>query len=92
MAPKYILEQFLQQELLINITEHEVGPWELGAEGGLVAGVGEAEWASLSEACPQQPPHPAPAHLGLRDQGWEQESLSSLGSLDPMLPAWQREL
>ncbi|ELK29430.1 DNA-directed RNA polymerases I, II, and III subunit RPABC1 [Myotis davidii] len=23
MAPKYILEQFLQQELLINITEHE---------------------------------------------------------------------
>lgn len=24
MAPKYILEQFLQQELLINITEHEV--------------------------------------------------------------------
>lgn len=25
MAPKYILEQFLQQELLINITEHEVG-------------------------------------------------------------------
>lgn len=27
MAPKYILEQFLQQELLINITEHEVGLW-----------------------------------------------------------------
>lgn len=25
MAPKYVLEQFLQQELLINITEHEVG-------------------------------------------------------------------
>uniref|UniRef100_A0AAQ4RHD2 Uncharacterized protein n=1 Tax=Gasterosteus aculeatus aculeatus TaxID=481459 RepID=A0AAQ4RHD2_GASAC len=24
MAPKYILEQFLQQELLINVTEHEV--------------------------------------------------------------------
>ncbi len=24
MAPKYILEQFLQQELLINLTEHEV--------------------------------------------------------------------
>ncbi|XP_041441133.1 DNA-directed RNA polymerases I, II, and III subunit RPABC1 isoform X2 [Xenopus laevis] len=24
MAPKYILEQFLQQELLINITEHEL--------------------------------------------------------------------
>lgn len=24
MAPKYILEHFLQQELLINITEHEV--------------------------------------------------------------------
>ena len=24
MAPKYILEQFLEQELLINITEHEV--------------------------------------------------------------------
>ncbi|PIN95997.1 hypothetical protein AB205_0219600 [Aquarana catesbeiana] len=24
MAPKYILEQFLQQELLINITEHEM--------------------------------------------------------------------
>ncbi|KAK1790846.1 hypothetical protein P4O66_014701 [Electrophorus voltai] len=26
MAPKYILEQFLQQELLINITEHELCP------------------------------------------------------------------
>ncbi|GAB5567452.1 DNA-directed RNA polymerases I [Prionailurus iriomotensis] len=26
MAPKYVLEQFLQQELLINITEHEAGP------------------------------------------------------------------
>nr|XP_020467905.1 DNA-directed RNA polymerases I, II, and III subunit RPABC1 isoform X1 [Monopterus albus] len=26
MAPKYILEQFLQQELLINITEHELVP------------------------------------------------------------------
>ncbi|XP_048844992.1 DNA-directed RNA polymerases I, II, and III subunit RPABC1-like isoform X2 [Brienomyrus brachyistius] len=25
MAPKYILEQFLQQELLLNITEHEAG-------------------------------------------------------------------
>lgn len=25
MAPKYILSSFLQQELLINITEHEVG-------------------------------------------------------------------
>ena len=24
MAPKYILEQFLEAELLINITEHEV--------------------------------------------------------------------
>ena len=24
MAPKYILEQFLESELLINITEHEV--------------------------------------------------------------------
>ncbi|XP_040595046.1 DNA-directed RNA polymerases I, II, and III subunit RPABC1 isoform X1 [Mesocricetus auratus] len=26
MAPKYVLEQFLQQELLINITEHELVP------------------------------------------------------------------
>uniref|UniRef100_A0A3Q4ABR8 DNA-directed RNA polymerases I, II, and III subunit RPABC1 n=1 Tax=Mola mola TaxID=94237 RepID=A0A3Q4ABR8_MOLML len=26
MAPKYILEQFLQQELIINITEHEFVP------------------------------------------------------------------
>ena len=25
MAPKYILEQFLETELLVNITEHEVG-------------------------------------------------------------------
>lgn len=29
MAPKYILEQFLQQELLINITEHEVRSTEV---------------------------------------------------------------
>lgn len=38
MAPKYILEQFLQQELLINITEHEVGPgWRAAgaAQGSL---------------------------------------------------------
>lgn len=37
MAPKYILEQFLQQELLINITEHEVsivGQW---SEGGMIS-------------------------------------------------------
>ncbi len=27
MAPKYILEQFLESELLINITEHEVISW-----------------------------------------------------------------
>ena len=26
MAPKYILEQFLQSELLINLTEHELVP------------------------------------------------------------------
>ncbi|KAK7799703.1 hypothetical protein U0070_019299 [Myodes glareolus] len=26
MAPKYMLEQFIQQELLINITEHELIP------------------------------------------------------------------
>ena len=25
MAPKYILEQFMEAELMINITEHEVG-------------------------------------------------------------------
>jgi hypothetical protein len=31
MAPKYILEQFLQQELLINITEHEVSRWKVVA-------------------------------------------------------------
>jgi hypothetical protein len=28
MAPKYILEQFLEAELLINITEHLVSPVE----------------------------------------------------------------
>ncbi|KAK1342962.1 hypothetical protein QTO34_015731 [Cnephaeus nilssonii] len=37
MAPKYILEQFLQQELLINITEHEVGPREGGGRQPYVA-------------------------------------------------------
>lgn len=36
MAPKYILEQFLQQELLINITEHEV------------SGVGQVMFSALS--------------------------------------------
>ncbi|XP_031294030.1 DNA-directed RNA polymerases I, II, and III subunit RPABC1 isoform X2 [Camelus dromedarius] len=32
MAPKYVLEQFLQQELLINITEHEQTPREPAAQ------------------------------------------------------------
>lgn len=39
MAPKYILEQFLQQELLINITEHEVsgaGEWNTTGMVGLM--------------------------------------------------------
>jgi len=26
MAPKYILEQFLEAELMVNITEHELVP------------------------------------------------------------------
>lgn len=34
MAPKYVLEQFLQQELLINITEHEVRVLCLGGTAG----------------------------------------------------------
>ena len=25
LAPKYILEQFMEAELMVNITEHEVG-------------------------------------------------------------------
>lgn len=35
MAPKYVLEQFLQQELLINITEHEVHTCPRGRLGGV---------------------------------------------------------
>lgn len=39
MAPKYILEQFLQQELLINITEHEVRAFVgVCGRGGWTAG------------------------------------------------------
>lgn len=38
MAPKYILEQFMEAELMINITEHEV--WEERG-GGVCEGVGE---------------------------------------------------
>ena len=30
MAPKYILEQFMEAELMINITEHEVSGCGLG--------------------------------------------------------------
>lgn len=37
MAPKYILEQFLQQELLINITEHEVYTAEVFIHFALVS-------------------------------------------------------
>lgn len=37
MAPKYILEQFLQQELLINITEHEVSSVGQRSEGGMIS-------------------------------------------------------
>lgn len=40
MAPKYILEQFLQQELLINITEHEVAGGTLPGRGGSGVRVG----------------------------------------------------
>lgn len=36
MAPKYILEQFLQQELLINITEHEVSSVGQWSKGGMI--------------------------------------------------------
>nr|XP_048317000.1 DNA-directed RNA polymerases I, II, and III subunit RPABC1 [Myodes glareolus] len=38
MAPKYVLEQFLQQELLINITEHEVCTCPGGGQVGWSAG------------------------------------------------------
>lgn len=37
MAPKYILEQFLQQELLINITEHEVSGARQRSKGGMIS-------------------------------------------------------
>ena len=33
MAPKYILEQFMEAELMINITEHEVRPHPLHYHG-----------------------------------------------------------
>uniref|UniRef100_A0A9L0TR18 DNA-directed RNA polymerases I, II, and III subunit RPABC1 n=1 Tax=Equus caballus TaxID=9796 RepID=A0A9L0TR18_HORSE len=62
MAPKYILEQFLQQELLINITEHEVGVWTPG-EGGWAPGpahcrlrkMGVSEEPRLETHPPQSP-------------------------------------
>lgn len=54
MAPKYILEQFLQQELLINITEHEVGlrPGWVGAWAGLPAG-GDLELVAVQALAPR---------------------------------------
>lgn len=56
MAPKYILEQFLQQELLINITEHEVGP----GNGGRCRVVERGETVKEAEPSSQSgwPPGP----------------------------------
>lgn len=42
MAPKYILEHFLEAELMVNITEHQVGYWGLGlgqGQGGIGVGL-----------------------------------------------------
>ncbi|XP_021567428.1 DNA-directed RNA polymerases I, II, and III subunit RPABC1 [Carlito syrichta] len=56
MAPKYILEQFLQQELLINITEHEVrgGQGRAPPAPALAAGGrGECRVPAAESAVPQ---------------------------------------
>lgn len=51
MAPKYILEQFLQQELLINITEHEVSGAGQVMFSVLSCGSGQAEQRSPFSCC-----------------------------------------
>lgn len=51
MAPKYILEQFLQQELLINITEHEVSGAGQVMFSVLSCGSGQAEQFSPFSCC-----------------------------------------
>lgn len=71
MAPKYILEQFLQQELLINITEHEVSGAGQRSEGGMIG-------LSWGWGCSQSP-------LGWKAGLSDAVIVFSLTSFSPML-------
>ena len=90
MAPKYILEQFLQQELLINITEHEVGVgdetgdpgapswWREGGAGSQCVAPGPGAAGALLGGQVPRPTQPAESGAW---GGWNLHVPRSLGAL-----------